>query len=90
MPPAKRGPEPVIVSRETMAIAAVERREACALVHSARRASAQQVAQTAYTCLRGADVGCAFRRSAPLACCEGQMDQAPDAFAPRERNMLST
>ena len=39
MPPAKRGPEPVVVSRETTAIAAVERREACALVHSARRAS---------------------------------------------------
>jgi hypothetical protein len=39
MPPAKRGPGPVIVSRETRAIAAVERREACALDQSARRAS---------------------------------------------------
>jgi hypothetical protein len=39
MPCAKRGPEPVIISREMIAIAAVERREACALVHSARRAS---------------------------------------------------
>ena len=37
--PAKRGPEPVIVSRETRAIAAVERREACAPDHGARRAS---------------------------------------------------
>ena len=39
MPPAKRGPEPVSVSRETRAIAAVERREACAPDHGARRAS---------------------------------------------------
>ena len=39
LPPAKRGPGPVIVSRETRAIAAVERREACALDQSARRAS---------------------------------------------------
>ena len=37
--PAKRGPEPVVVSRETTAIAAVERREACAPDHGARRAS---------------------------------------------------
>ncbi len=39
MPPAKRGPEPVIISREMRAIAAVERREACAPDHGARRAS---------------------------------------------------
>ena len=39
MPSAKRGPEPVVVSRETRAIAAVERREACAPDHGARRAS---------------------------------------------------
>ena len=37
--PEKRGPEPVIISREMRAIAAVERREACALIQSARRAS---------------------------------------------------
>ena len=37
--PAKRGPEPVVVSRETTAITAVERREACAPDHGARRAS---------------------------------------------------
>ncbi len=39
MPPAKRGPEPVIISREMRAIAAVERRQACAPDHGARRAS---------------------------------------------------
>jgi hypothetical protein len=39
MPPAKRGPRPVVISREMPATVAVERREACALDQSARRAS---------------------------------------------------
>ena len=72
MPPAKRGPEPVVVSRETRAIAAVERREAS--VPIARDAGTPR-SDPGGTCVRrakgAAQAPGACRRSAPLISMEG-------------------
>ena len=86
--PAMRGPEP----RNAAGGAPRGVARLCRFSQKRKVCAAPQALTSGANCVhlfarRG--VGCAFRRSAPLACCEGQMDQASGAIAPRERNMLS-